>query len=169
MVLATQLDLRFREIRQERFETNPLPNHHSQPAGATYTPIPTIDIEEPMQIGALNTMLTVTEKARRRAKGLCFYCATGPKRPPNQTNGTIMVPANPASVPEPQKEATVATFQSSASVSPKVSCSNTEDLSPDCVIASNGTVVRRQDLKVIEQALKARAASPSRLHCFLEE
>ncbi|CAH2273025.1 Hypothetical predicted protein [Pelobates cultripes] len=93
-----------------------------------------------------------------------LYCSTlhapGPKRPPNQTNGTIMVPADPAPVPEPQKEAT---FQSSASVSPKVSCSNTEDLSPDCVIASNGTVVCRQDLKVFEQALKARSASISRL------
>ncbi|CAH2301942.1 Hypothetical predicted protein, partial [Pelobates cultripes] len=90
--------------------------------------------------------------------------ATGPQRPPNQTNGTITALANP--VPEPQKEAAVAT---SASVSPKVSCSNTEDLSPDSVIASNGTVVCRQDLKVFEQALKARAASPSRLHCLLKE
>ncbi|CAH2321339.1 Hypothetical predicted protein [Pelobates cultripes] len=80
-----------------------------------------------------------------------------------QTNGTITALANPAPVPEPQKEAAVATFQSSASVSPKIFCSNTEDLSPDCVIASNVTVVRRQDLKVFEKALKARAASPSRL------
>ncbi|CAH2220279.1 Retrotransposon-derived PEG10 [Pelobates cultripes] len=161
-----------------------------------------MEIEEPMQIGELNTMLTVNEKARRRAKGLCFYCgkeghyisycpirpprskhnhvgarchhptspswplfcstlhATGPKRPPNQTNGTITALANPAPFPEPQEEAP---FQSSASISPKVSCSNTEGLSPDCVIASNGTVVRRQDINAFEQALKARAASPSRL------
>ncbi|CAH2305177.1 Retrotransposon-derived PEG10 [Pelobates cultripes] len=125
-----------------------------------------MDIEEPMQIGALNTMLTVTEKARRKAKGLCFYCgkgghyisycpirshhpkqshvgalyhhpasppwplfcstlhATGPKRPPNQTNGTITALAKPAPVPEPQKEAAVATFQSPASFSPNVSCFN---------------------------------------------
>ncbi|CAH2218543.1 Hypothetical predicted protein [Pelobates cultripes] len=106
-----------------------------------------------------------------------LYCstlhATGPKRPPNQTNGTIMVLANPAPVPEPQKEAAVATFQSSASVSPNVSCSNTEDLSPDCVIASNGTVVCRQDVEAFEQALKARAASSqvaaSCLHCHFQE
>ncbi|CAH2252196.1 Hypothetical predicted protein [Pelobates cultripes] len=97
---------------------------------------------------------------------MAFFCstlhATGPKRPPNQTNGTITALANPAPVPEPQKEAAVVTFQSPASVSPNISCSNREDLSPGCVIASNGTMVRR-DLNAFEQALKARAASPSRL------
>ncbi|CAH2251254.1 ---NA--- [Pelobates cultripes] len=147
-----------------------------------------MDIEKSMQIGTLNTMLTVNEKARRRAKCLCFCCgkgghyisycpvrpthpkhghvdtlchhptspplhlycftlhATRPKRPPNQTNGTIVVPTT---VPESQKEA----------VSPKVSCSNTETLSPDRVIASIGTVVRRKDLEAFARALKARAAS----------
>ncbi|CAH2306700.1 Hypothetical predicted protein [Pelobates cultripes] len=143
-----------------------------------------MDIEEPMQIGALNTMLTVTEKARRRATCLCFYCgnisycsirpprpkhshvgalyhhpasppwrlfcstlhATGPKRPPNQTNGTITALANPAPVPEPQREAAVATFQCPVSVSANISCSNREVLSPGCVIHSNGTVVCREDL-----------------------
>ncbi|CAH2274609.1 Hypothetical predicted protein, partial [Pelobates cultripes] len=79
----------------------------------------------------------------------CSLCCCGTtlhatvlKRPSNQVVGTITALANPAPVPEPQKEAAVATFQSSAFVSPNVSCSKTEDLSPDCVIASNGTVVR---------------------------
>ncbi|CAH2306526.1 Hypothetical predicted protein [Pelobates cultripes] len=70
-----------------------------------------------------------------------------------------MILANPAPVVQAQKEAAVATFQSPASVSPNVSFSNTKTLSPDCVLASNGIVVRRQDLDAFEQALKTRTAS----------
>lgn len=48
---------------------------------------------------------------------------------------------------------------------PTTSCLDDEVLPPDCTYASNGTMVRKQDLKIFEEALKAANSSPEKDLC----
>ncbi|KAM4748904.1 pendrin-like [Rhinophrynus dorsalis] len=211
---------------------------------------PSLDTEEPMEIGLVRTQLSPGERERRRNCGLCFYCGERghfishcPTRPSKTTRvGTVYVcpvktvdnsirhqgccctgaclspqsstcvaeessstipcepvsgtPAQPLALrlgtaqahpvitapqPEPAPEIpeiplpldpeaspipsdnmpVPETITTSAVVSTyTTSCPAEQVLASACTYASNGTIVRKQDLEIFEKALQAANTSP---------
>lgn len=144
-------------------------------------PTPTLDDAEPMEIGSIRSKLSKGEREQRRGCGLCFYCGvtghlislcpTCPPRPKFQQVGTTRIlPVTPESlpaiqlkVPVPQSDVPVPAARSDVPV-PMFQLEFpvlVSPLPPDCTYASNGTIVRKQDLKIFERALRAMKVSPA--------